>query len=135
MHELTVVDRDGRLRFGVHDLRTISVEQLLESARRGVIDGDPLRPYLIVEIGYGDAPPIDWPTFKAAWDVAYDVVQIVADVGGAAAILKSRGTRCAIGSSAARKASKLIGTSGRRCLSDRINSPRFSGRGPGPPRS
>lgn len=88
MHELNVIDHEGRLRFGVYDLRTITVEQVLRSAQAGVIDGDPLRPYLVVEVGYGDAPPIDWPTFKAALDVAYDVVQVVASVGGAAAVLK-----------------------------------------------
>lgn len=88
MSELHLLDREGRLVFGVHDLRTVTAAQLLRTAEAGALEGDPLRPYLIVEAGYGDAPPVDWPTFKAALDVAYDVIQVVANVGGAAVALK-----------------------------------------------
>lgn len=88
LSELTLVDRHGRAVFGVHDLRTVTYAQLLQSSAAGVLDGDPLRPYLIVEAGYGDVPPPDWPTFAAAFEVASDVVRTMAEVGGAIALGK-----------------------------------------------
>lgn len=86
--ELAVVDRHGRAVFGVHDNRAITIDQLIRTAEAGLLDGDPLRPYLIVEAPYGDAPPIDLATFKVALDALWDVITAVSTVGGAVAFGK-----------------------------------------------
>lgn len=83
LHELNLVDRNGRVIFGVFDWRTVTFQQLINSADAGTLEGDPFRPYLLVETAYGDAPPIDWPTFKAAVDVAWVVLQSLGTLGGA----------------------------------------------------
>jgi hypothetical protein len=82
--ELTVVDRDGHAIFGVHDLRTVRVSDLLRSAEAGTIEGDPLRPYLILDDGWGDAPPADWATVHAGLEVAWEVLKAAAVITGAA---------------------------------------------------
>ena len=81
--ELIVVDRHGRALFGVSDLRTVRYDQLLRSAEAGTIEGDPLRPYLVAEPGWGDMPPVDWPTAYEGLKVVWEAVEIVATVGGA----------------------------------------------------
>jgi hypothetical protein len=86
--ELAVVDRRAKAVFGVHDNRAITVDQLIRTSEAGLLDGDPLRPYLIVEAPYGDAPPIDLATFKVALDVLWDVITVVSTVGGAVAFGK-----------------------------------------------
>lgn len=81
--ELVLVDETGRAVFGVHDQRAITIEDLVRAGEAGVVDGDPLRPYLIIEPGWGDAPPPDWPTFITGLEVAWDVLNVGAVVGGA----------------------------------------------------
>jgi hypothetical protein len=86
--ELAVLDRYGHAVFGVHDNRTITIDQLIRTANAGLLDGDPLHPYLIIESPYGDAPPIDLATFRQALDVLWDVVSAVSTAGGAIAFGK-----------------------------------------------
>lgn len=81
--ELVLVDRDGRAIFGVHDLRTVGYDDLLGAAEAGAIDGDPLKPYLILDEGWGDVPPVDWATVQEGFDVAWEVIKALAVVTGA----------------------------------------------------
>lgn len=83
--ELTLVAQDGRAIFGVHDLRTVRYADLLRSAAAGTIEGDPLRPYLILDDGWGDAPPADWATVQVALEVAWEVAKAFAVIAGAGA--------------------------------------------------
>lgn len=91
LQELTLVDGQGRAIFGVHDLRSVRYADVVRAAECGVIDGDPFRPYLILDDGWGDVPPVDWATVWEGLDVAWDVVKAVAVAGGAvAAVEKAR---------------------------------------------
>jgi hypothetical protein len=81
--ELVLVDQDGRAIFGVHDHRTVSFRDLLLAAEAGTLDGDPLRPYLNLDLGWGDAPPVDWATVYEGLQVAWEVLKAVGVVGGA----------------------------------------------------
>lgn len=82
--ELTLTDQNGRAIFGVHDLRTVRFSDLLRSGQAGTIEGDPLRPYLILDDGWGDAPPVDWVTVEAGLEAAWEIVKAAAVVTGAA---------------------------------------------------
>lgn len=82
-YELNLVDSRGVATFGVHDYRTVTVQQLLKSADAGTLAGDPLRPYLLIEAPHGDAGPVDWATFKDALSIIWDIVESLGVVGGA----------------------------------------------------
>jgi hypothetical protein len=83
MSELILVDQDGRAIFGVSDHRTVRFADLLRAAEAGTLEGDPLRPYLIIDLGWGDVPPVDWATVWEGLKVAWEVLQAVGVVGGA----------------------------------------------------
>lgn len=103
--QLVLVDGEGRAVFGVSDQRSVAIEDLLQAAKAGVVDGDPLRPYLILEPGWGDVPPPDWPTVLMGLEVVWDVLNRVAVVGGVWAfgemVLKRLSDRIAVGKKAA----------------------------------
>jgi len=82
--ELTLVDKDGRAIFGVHDLSAVRFSDLLRAADAGTIEGDPHRPYLILDGGWGDAPPVDWGAVQVGLEVAWEVAKALAVVTGAA---------------------------------------------------
>ena len=89
--ELTLVDDRGRALFGVSRLHAVRFSDLIRAADAGVIDGDPLRPYLILDQGWGDWPGVDWATTQTALDVVWEVVKAVAALTGAAAgVVKAR---------------------------------------------
>jgi hypothetical protein len=102
--QMVLVDEDGRAVFGVSDQRTIRIADLLRAAEAGVIDGDPLRPYLIIEPGWGDAPPPDWPTVLIGLQIAWDVLEKIATVGGAWAFAEAIRQRLSDRISAGKKA-------------------------------
>jgi hypothetical protein len=83
MSQLTLVDDQRRAMFGVHDHRVVRYSDLLRAQEAGTLDGDPQRPYLIVEPGYGDVPPPDWPTVVEGLKVLWDVIERLAAIGGA----------------------------------------------------
>ena len=87
-YELILVGSDGRAIFGVSDKRAVTYGDLICAADAGTIEGDPLRPYLIVEPGWGDAPPPDWPTVLEALRVLREVLEVVATTGGVLAFGK-----------------------------------------------
>lgn len=82
MGELTLVDREGRAIFGVSNFRTVRYRDLLRAADAGTIDGDPLRPYLIIDDGWGDAPPADWATLYQGLEVAWEAAKVFAVATG-----------------------------------------------------
>jgi hypothetical protein len=84
-YELILVDRDGRAIFGVHDHRTVSMADLIRAGEAGTLEGDPLRPYLMLDFGWGDAPPPDWTAVQQGLDVAWQVLEALGVVGGAVA--------------------------------------------------
>jgi hypothetical protein len=84
MGELTLVDEAGRAIFGVHDLRAVRYRDLLRAADAGTLEGDPLRPYLVLDEGWGDAPPADWSTVQQGLEVAWEVLKAVGVLSGAA---------------------------------------------------
>jgi hypothetical protein len=84
-NELVLVDQDGRAIFGVYEHRAVRMIDLVRAAEAGTLDGDPLRPYLIIDFGWGDPPPADWATVYEALKVAWEVVKAVGAVGGAVA--------------------------------------------------
>ena len=81
--QLVLVDARGQAVFGVSDQRAVTIADLLRAADAGVIDGDPLRPYLMIEPGWGDAPPPDWPTVITGLRIAWEVLNHAAVAGGA----------------------------------------------------
>lgn len=81
--ELILVDQDGRAIFGVHDHRTVRFADLMRAAEAGTIEGDPLKPYLNLDLGWGDAPPVDWATLYEGLQVAWEVLKAVGVLGGA----------------------------------------------------
>lgn len=88
LSELTLVDQHGRAIFGVSDLRAVRYTDLLRAAEAGVLVGDPLRPYLIVEAPYGDWVGPDWPTLVDGLKVSWQVLEHVATAGGAIAAIQ-----------------------------------------------
>lgn len=81
--ELTLVDREGKAIFGVHDLTTVRFSDLLRSADAGTIEGDPLHPYLILDDGWGDAPPLDWAAMQFGLEIAWEAAKALAVAAGA----------------------------------------------------
>ncbi len=93
--QLTLVDDEGRAVFGVHDFRSVTLADLVRASERGVIDGDPLRPYLIAEGGWGDHPPPDWPTLIHGFEVAWPYIQTVIEGTGIALTVREVWNRVA----------------------------------------
>ncbi len=87
LSQLTLIDQHGQALFGVSDLRAVRYSDLLRASEAGVLAGDPLRPYLIVEAPYGDWIGPDWPTLLDGLKVSWDVLEHVATAGGAAAAI------------------------------------------------
>lgn len=83
--QLTLVDDQGHALFGVHDHRSVTLGDLFRASEAGVLDGDPSRPYVIAEGGWGDQPPPDWPTIIHGFEIAWPYVQSLVE-GAAVAI-------------------------------------------------
>ncbi len=88
LSELTLIDDRGQAIFGVHNLRGVRYSDLLRAAEGGVLNGDPLRPYLVIEVGYGDAPPPDWGLVFEGLKVLRETLQVAGEVGGVLALGK-----------------------------------------------
>lgn len=82
MSQVILVDEEGHAVFGVTNTQDIRYADLMRASEAGTIDGDPLRPYLIVERPYGDVPPPDWPTVITGMDVLWRAIEGAAAVGG-----------------------------------------------------
>ncbi len=88
MSQVTLVDDRGRAVFGVNNLRGVLYRDLLRAAKAGVLDGDPLRPYLMIEVGYGDMPPPDWGLALEGLRAIRETFGVAGDIGGTLALAK-----------------------------------------------
>jgi hypothetical protein len=75
--ELILVDDRGRAMFGVSDHRAVRIADLTRASEAGTLEGDPLRPYLILDYGWGDVPPPDWATVLDGLKIAREVLEVV----------------------------------------------------------
>jgi hypothetical protein len=76
-NELILVDERGQAMFGVHDHRAVRLADLIRANKAGTLEGDPLRPYLYLDYGWGDAPPPDWATVLEGLKVAREVLEAI----------------------------------------------------------
>jgi hypothetical protein len=81
-----LLDTDGRLLLGT-DYWQVPLARLIVAAERGALEGDPLRPYLLLWASAGDGMPPEWQTVESVWNGVQYVFGLLADVGGAAAAL------------------------------------------------
>jgi hypothetical protein len=82
---ITLVDGDGHAIWNVPFAR-VPYSELLRSAEAGALEGDPLRPYLILHPPAGDGLAASWELLVNLWDLAYYVldhieVAITAGIG------------------------------------------------------
>lgn len=80
---LPLVDERGRVTFNNWDFNEVSFAQLVRSAEANALQGDPLRPYLILHYEVGNGVIADWPTLVNLWDLSWYVLDRIAVVGGA----------------------------------------------------
>lgn len=82
---ITLVDERGRAHWQVwfHEPE-VTVGALVRAAGEGELNGDPLRPYLVLEPGYGNGWLPDWQEVLIAWVVFREVIGLLADGKGAA---------------------------------------------------
>jgi hypothetical protein len=67
---LPLVDSRGRVSWG-HSFETIQYAELRRSGEAGALDGDPRRPYLILQPPAGNGVLPDWPTLISFLDVVW----------------------------------------------------------------
>jgi hypothetical protein len=84
-NELILVDQNGHAIFGVYDHRAVRISDLIRASEAGTVEGDPLRPYLMLDFGWGDAPPPDWTTVQQGLEVVWQALQALGVIGGSAA--------------------------------------------------
>jgi hypothetical protein len=75
--ELILLDDRGQAMFGVNDHRAIRLADLIRASEAGTLEGDPLRPYLILDYGWGDIPPPDWATVLDGLKIARELLEVV----------------------------------------------------------
>lgn len=74
LRRIAAVDRDGIARWTEKPL-DVSLDDLLRADRAGLIDGDPLRPYLIIAVPAGDPGVMaDWRALNDALAMAWEVI-------------------------------------------------------------
>jgi hypothetical protein len=81
-----LIDEHGRVTFG-HYFGDVRYVDLLRSADAGALDGDPRRPYLILQPGIGNGVLPDWHTIQTIWQTVEYVATALATAGGAGAAL------------------------------------------------
>jgi hypothetical protein len=79
--EITLLDEQGRVRW-TWDWLNEPLSELLRAAEAGVLDGDPLRPYLLLQPGIGNGIAADFPTFVELWKLWWDVADKAAILTG-----------------------------------------------------
>lgn len=81
--ELALVDERGLVRF-THHWAEVTYGELLAAEQAGTLDGDPRRPYLLLQPGIGNGLMVDWQTLVIAWVVFWqilDKIDITLSVG------------------------------------------------------
>jgi hypothetical protein len=103
-NKLVVLDDQGRAKWRWWG--GVSVQELLRSAAAGAVNGDPLRPYSVVEPHAAAplaAPGVGWDEFVQMYEVFRQVAEVLAIPGGAYAsysVIKRLATRARAGSDA-----------------------------------
>jgi hypothetical protein len=59
--------------------QSIRVDQLLQAANRGLVEGDPTHPYLILPTGFGDFTGFDWSHVVGALSIMREALAAVGD--------------------------------------------------------
>lgn len=83
---ITLVDEHGRAIWNNY-WKDVRYGDLLRAADAGVLEGDPLRPYLILHAEIGNGLLADWGTVLNLWDLAwhvFDRIDTLMGVGAAA---------------------------------------------------
>jgi hypothetical protein len=85
-----LVDDAGRAiwHFGLHDPE-VTIGALVRSGNAGALDGDPLRPYLILEGQYGNGIFFGFDELFVALDQVREALRFVAEAYGATKIFKA----------------------------------------------
>jgi hypothetical protein len=87
---VATVDADGLAHWDVRPLDS-RIGDLLRAAEAGILDGDPLRPYLILAVPGGDLGAIGatWSAFEEAFTVVWEVVSAAGTAYSAAQAIKA----------------------------------------------
>jgi hypothetical protein len=70
---VTTVDEEGCAIWGRY-WKAVPYSDLISAAEAGALDGDPFRPYLVIQPEVGNGLGVDWPTVINLWDLAYYVL-------------------------------------------------------------
>lgn len=79
--EVTLLDERNRVRWTGRWLDE-PMSEFLRAGDAGVLDGDPRRPYLILQPGIGNGVLVDWQTLVELWKLWWDVADKAAILGG-----------------------------------------------------
>jgi hypothetical protein len=82
-----ILDARQRVIFSAYNFDEITFAQLIEAADATALDGDPLRPWLILHHQVGNGLLADWGTLVNLWDLAWyvlDHIDTLLGVGGGA---------------------------------------------------
>jgi hypothetical protein len=85
---IPLLDEQGRVKFGAHEFDEITFGELLDAAESGTLDGDPLRPYLILVVPQGGALSATWAALVNLWGLSWYVLEHIAAAGEAAYVVK-----------------------------------------------
>jgi hypothetical protein len=91
---VTTVDREGRARWDVGPLDA-SIGDLWRAGEAGLFDGDPLRPYLILEVPGGDLGSLasNWGDFSVGLRIVWEAVSAVGTLYTASQVVAAVGER------------------------------------------
>jgi hypothetical protein len=100
--EVTLVDSQGHLRWSRYwQLEPMS--EYIRAAKAGALQGDPLRPFLIMQPGVGNGVLADFGTYLQLWNVIWDVMTDVGTIytlaAGAKLTIETIKERCRRGQS------------------------------------
>ena len=79
--EVSLLDEDGRVRW-THSWRDELISEYLCAGNAEVLDGDPRRPYLVLQPEIGNGVLADFPTFVELWKLWWEIANKVAIVAG-----------------------------------------------------
>jgi hypothetical protein len=79
--EVSLLNEDGRARW-THSWRDERMSEYIRAGDAGVLDGDPRRPYLILQPEIGNGILADFPTFVELWKLWWDIANKAAIAAG-----------------------------------------------------
>ncbi len=80
--DLTTVDSSGRAEWN-QSFESVAYDELISTADTGLLDGDPLRPYLILNSPEGNGVLLSWEGLLAAFLVIKGALSVASDLEGA----------------------------------------------------